>query len=246
VSEQTALELRGEQRSVQPSVQNDQNILAVIARAAADPSVDVNKMQSLLEMQRTIMKDMAEREFNAAMSRLQTKLPQVQKRGAVMVSGAVRSRYALLEDVDRAIRTPMAEEGFALNFGLSPGQGAITVVVELRHSAGHMKSESLSIPIDSSGSKNPVQAIGSTIAYARRYLTCLILNIVITDEDSDGQTAEPITSDQLNKILDLIEASGAKESALLKWLGVDRLEHIRQQDFPRVIAGLEQKLAGKK
>ena len=52
------------------------SILDVIARAAADPTVNVDKLERLLAIQQTVLADQRRTSFMAAMSRLQASLPQ--------------------------------------------------------------------------------------------------------------------------------------------------------------------------
>ena len=59
------------------------------------------------------------------------------------------------------------------------------------HEAGHTKRYHVDLPIDSTGikgsvNKTGVHANGSTYSYARRYLTMMIFNVVLTNEDNDG------------------------------------------------------------
>jgi len=41
------------------------------------------------------------------------------------------------------------------------------------------------------GSKNAVQAVGSSVSYGKRYVMSALLNITTTDDDDDGQSAVP-------------------------------------------------------
>ena len=52
-------------------------VLTVIARAASDPTVDVEKMRSLLDLQERIMDRQAETAFNASMQAAQSELKQI-------------------------------------------------------------------------------------------------------------------------------------------------------------------------
>ena len=94
-------------------------ILSVIAKAAADPNVDVAKMQQLLDMQERLMARQAEAEFNEAMARLQPRLPRIQKKGDVKYpvnknapDGPQKHAFwfARIEDIDDAIRPLLNEE----------------------------------------------------------------------------------------------------------------------------------------
>ena len=70
------------------------------------------------------------------------------------------------------------------------GDGFVRVAGILMHREGHREETEMQLPIDASGSKNTVQAIGSSTAYGRRYVLCALLNIATGDEDDDGQLSD--------------------------------------------------------
>jgi len=41
-------------------------------------------------------------------------------------------------------------------------------------------------PLDTTGGKSNVQAVGSTNSFLRRYVACNIFNIVVVGDDDDG------------------------------------------------------------
>jgi hypothetical protein len=110
--------------------------------------------------------------------------------------------YAKYEDIIAGIRSFVGEEGFALDFPDLPGdapQGAgdkIKVTARLSHIGGHVETASLVFEHDASGSKNKIQAIGSTQSYGMRMNARRLLNFVSKypgDADDDGKASgEPI------------------------------------------------------
>jgi len=50
----------------------------------------------------------------------------------------------------------------------------------------------MTLPLDNSGSKNAVQAVGSSVSYGKRYVMAALLNITTRGEDDDGNAAAPI------------------------------------------------------
>jgi hypothetical protein len=65
------------------------------------------------------------------------------------------------------------------------------------------------LPHDSTGSKNAVQAVGSSTSYGKRYTACALLNITSRGEDDDGETAAKKPEEEK-------PAPPAKSSASLK------------------------------
>ena len=204
------------------AVEYSGGLLDVIARAARDPSVDIDKMERLIAMQERVQSREAEVAFNAALSELQPNLPVIDERGGIKDrNGNVQSTYALWEDVNEAIRPVLAEHGFALRFRTQREGDQISVTGILSHRAGHKEETTLALPTDSSGSKNAVQAVGSSTSYGKRYTAFALLNITSTGEDDDGNKAglkHPISVDQYNTLKKLITSVQADENKFLDYL----------------------------
>ncbi len=229
--------------------QQEATVLATICQLARDPSVDVAKLEALLHMQERITGKQAEIEFNLAMARLQPRLPVIVKRGKINIEkGPVtrtQSTFATYEDIDKAIRPLLCQEGFSLSFNSEAVEKGNVYYATISHAAGHSKQASMALPADTSGSKNGIQAVGSTISYAKRYLVGMLLNIVTKDEDNDGNSFGLITEAQEMEIEDLIGECGMNAESRMKFLqlmGAPKVAEIRATEFKRAIENLNIKL----
>ncbi len=166
-------------------------LLRVLERAAGDPGSDIERLDRLATIYQRMVAREAETSFNAAMVKLQPKLPVLDERGEITgPDGALRATYATWEDTVDAIRPILARHGFSLSF--KPGRsakGLPTVTGVLRHKAGHKETAEMELPADTSGEKNPVQAVGSTMSYGQRYVARMLLNLISRGEDDDGSAA---------------------------------------------------------
>lgn len=166
------------------------SLIDVIAQAARDPSVDIDKMERLIAMQERVLGREAQTSYYADLAQMQPNLPIIDERGGIKDrSGNVQSTYALWEDVNEAIRPALAEHGFSLSFRVSRAEGEIVVTGILAHRLGHREETTLALPTDTSGSKNAVQAVGSSTSYGKRYTAFALLNLTTTGEDDDGNKA---------------------------------------------------------
>lgn len=167
------------------------SLLEVIARAARDPNVDIDKMERLLEMQERVIAREARAAYSVALAELQPNLPVISERGKILNGkGDTQSTYALWEDVNQAIRPLLAETGFSLSFRTGRADdGQITVTGVLAHKEGHSEETTITLPSDGSGSKNAVQAVASSTSYGKRYTAFALLNITSRGEDDDGGSA---------------------------------------------------------
>lgn len=200
-------------------------LLAVISRVASDPNADVEKMERLMAMYERAQAQTARAAFDAAMADMQSELPTITERGAIKDrNGNVQSHYAKWEDVNAAIKPVMQAHGFALSFRTDFSDG-VTVVGVLSHAGGHREETSIKLPSDTSGSKNAVQAIGSSVSYGKRYTAGALLNLTSGEADDDGVAAgSKLDSQALDWIdtandLQSIDDYHAKKSELLKVYG---------------------------
>lgn len=228
-------------------------LLDVIARAARDPSVDIDKMERLIAMQERVQARTAEVAFNAALADLQVSLPVIDERGGIKDrNGNVQSTYALWEDVNEAIRPCLSKHGFALRFRVDRQADQISVTGILSHREGHKEETTLALPTDTSGSKNAVQAVGSSVAYGKRYTAFALLNITSTGEDDDGNKAglkparDAVNDETLTSLIEYCEAIGGNMSGtILKAYQVRRFDELTQKQGENALKRLKEKLAEK-
>jgi hypothetical protein len=168
-------------------------MMDVIARAAADPNTDVEKLERLLAMAERVKAQEAKAAYTRDLAAMQPKMPVIDEHGAIRnTAGTVQSTYAKWEDINAVIQPILSEHGFTLSFRPGMAQdGKITVTTVLAHRDGHQDEATVTLPHDSSGSKNGVQAVGSSFTYAKRYGAIGLLNITSRapqDRDDDGKS----------------------------------------------------------
>jgi len=166
-------------------------LLRVLGRAAGDPNSDLERLDRLAALYERMVAREAETAFNAALVKLQTKLPVLDEHGEICgPDGDVRATYATWEDTVEAIGPILARHGFSLSFRPGrPAGGGLSVTGVLRHEGGHKEVAELALLADTSGDKNPVQAVGSTMSYGQRYVARMLLNLISRGEDDDGAAA---------------------------------------------------------
>jgi hypothetical protein len=212
-------------------------LLRAIDRAASDPNVSLDRLEHLATLyERTLARE-AEARFNAALAKLQPKLPVLEERGEIAdADGAVKATYATWDDTVEAIRPLLARHGFSLSFkaGRMAAAGFLSVIGVLRHAAGHNEEAELVLPADATGDKNAVQAIGSAVTYGQRYVAKMLLNLVSRGTDDDGAAAGKTVA-ELNAIAEINAL--ADKPAFLAWKRSNRamLGELSNAAFQRVI-----------
>lgn len=220
-------------------------IFQVIERAAMNPQVDIDKMERLIQMQERIMERNARAAYAAALADMQPNLPVIAERGGIKNGqGKVQSTYALWEDINDAIKPVLAKHGFALSFRTGQEDGKIIVTGILSHREGHSEETTMHLPVDTSGSKNAVQAVGSSTSYGKRYTAQALLNLTSRGEDDDGHAGgdEPkITSDQVGDLQAMIDDVKADRAKFLAYMKVESLAAIPVSKYKSAVDALNAK-----
>lgn len=176
-------------QELQP-VNDGASLMQAIARAASDPTVDVDKMERMFAMYEKMQDRSREQLFAEAMSEAQRRMPRILKD---KTNKQTNSLYAALESILAAITPIYTDCGFSLSFGSvkSDLEKHVGITCDVLHSGGHVRSYHYDAPIDDEGiqgnkNKTLTHGRGSAISYGRRYLTCMIFNLTVGGEDNDG------------------------------------------------------------
>lgn len=166
------------------------SLIHVIAAAARDPAVDIDKMERLWAMHERLKNRAAEEAFNAAMNKAQSEMGRV---SADAINPQTKSNYATYGKLDAAVRPIYTRNGFAVSFDEGDGapEGHVRVLAYVSHAAGHTRTYKADIPNDGKGAKGgdvmtKTHATGAGKSYGKRYLLKDIFNIAIGEEDNDG------------------------------------------------------------
>lgn len=232
--------------------------LDMILRAARDPSIDVDKMERLIALHRQMMLDEAKRQFIQAKITIRPLLPKVEKRGLIEIAdkstkAVIQSTpFARFEDIHDAVFPVLIAHGFDLDYRTDEKDGRVKVTAVLSHVAGHSEETSLFGPLDTSGSKNNIQGVGSTLSYLKRYTMCALLNIRTADKgefDDDGNVAgdldpnkpSTISAEQVAELRKEITARAVDEVKLCAFMQIDRLEDMPVAMFEPALNNVRRK-----
>jgi hypothetical protein len=203
-----------------PSIQAEAaTIMSIIQQVAMSPEADIDKMERLMAMHERFQAQQAKQQYDDALSQMQEEMPVIGERGGIKdKNGRIQSTYALWEDINEMIKPVMAKYGFALTFRTPRNDRGIEVEGVLSHRAGHREETSILLPVDTTGSKNGVQAVASSVSYGKRYTAGLLLNITTTGEDDDGNgpaaVTPRVTSAQAAQLAMLLEKCSDKAKAV--------------------------------
>ena len=183
--------------------------------------------------------------FDGAFAAMQPELPVVAERGTVTDwNGSPTSTYALWEDINEAIKPVISKFGFGLRFRTGQDHNTIIVTAILSHSGGHAEETTMRLPVDLSGGKNPVQAIGSSTSYGKRYTASALLNLTSRGEDDDGKASvqsSRISAQEVAELRHMISVAKCDERRLKAYLGIATLDELPPSKLERAKQVIEAK-----
>jgi hypothetical protein len=194
----------------------------------------------------------AKADFSEALARFQAVVPDIGKDGHVDYTprggGAnVQYDFAKLPTIMRALRQPLADNGFSITFGdaLIEEKG-LSVETILMHLGGHAVSAKVSVPLETASKMGRQQEVGNAISYCRRYGVLQVTGVVTADGDSDcvptGDAAyQAITDDQRIVLETLVAETGSDIVKFCEFMGVNSAQDISARDFARAKSALESK-----
>jgi hypothetical protein len=218
-------------------------MMAMIERVVASPDANMENVQKLFDLYERDQANKAKQAYTTALAEMQPEMPVIDERG----KGHGSIKYALWEDINEAIKPVLSGHGFALSFRVGEGTETVLVTAVLSHAQGHSEETTITLPFDHSGSKNAVQAVGSSVSYGKRYTALALLNISVGGEDDDGQRggANPISQTQADELIALADEVGADKPAFCKYMGVKSVADIPSGKYDRAKQALEAKRAKK-
>lgn len=229
-----AMELEVVKPAAAPAATNIVTPMAMIDRALTT-GASVEVLSGLMALQERWEANQARKEFDAAIASAKAKIGPVIRNK----KGHNEKRYADFAAIASAVDPIISEFGLSYRFRTNQAD-RISVTCVLSHKAGHSEENTLSGPADTSGSKNAIQAIGSTLTYLQRYSLVQALGLAAADDD-DGKSAEAsaaVTEDQAAELRDLIEAVEADATKFCAFFRVQSIATIPAKRFDEAVKAL--------
>lgn len=215
---------------------------------AIERNVSVEMLDKLMGLQERWEANEARKAYVGALTKFKANPPSVIKnKMASFGEGNRKTEYgfATIAQVCDAIIPDLGTHGLSHQWDVNQGDGGmITVSCILTHELGHSERVTLKASPDTSGSKNNIQAIGSTLSYLERYTLLAITGLAAGDMDNDAkETDKPasITAEQKDELLALLSETKSDMAKYLEYLGVSDVAEIGVKDFDKARGILVQK-----
>jgi hypothetical protein len=164
----------------------------MLMNAASVGNIDL--VERLIALRERDDANTARKAFNAAKAAFKTEAIIVTKD---KFNTQYRSNYTSLGNLVNTVAPFLSKHGLSADWNILQKGSEITVTCILSHAMGHSESVPFTVPPDSeSGKKNPIQAIKSSVTYAKAVTFESVCGMASTDAnmDDDGTAsaeAEP-------------------------------------------------------
>ena len=190
-----------------------------------DSNIDIDKLSKLLDIQERWEANEAKKAYVEAMASFKTDPPKIVKDKHVKYN-QTEYRHASLENVTATIGEALSKHGLNASWVTEQGEKNVTVTCRITHILGHSEQTSLSSLPDSSGSKNPIQALGSAVTYLQRYTLLSLVGLATEGQDDDGTSTngKPEEIKLTEKQTDFVEKLKIKLEESVDTIDIERLK----------------------
>lgn len=226
-------------RQIEPQALVTMTPMDMLARAVQS-GADLDMIEKLMNLQERWEAGNARKAFEESLAKAKGEIPVIVRNA----SGHNSKKYADFAAIAKVIDPILARHGLSYRFRTTQTEKISVTCVLFGH--GHSEETTLSGPADASGSKNAIQAIGSTLTYLQRYSLVQALGLAAS-EDDDGKAGggDTITLEQVEQLLTLADEVEADKEAFCRYFKVDSFADIKAKDFVRATAALNRKRSGK-
>jgi ERF superfamily len=159
-----------------------------LLQMAVQQKANVDQLTKLFELQERWQASHACQAYNAAMAKFKQRPPKILKNKHFKLDG-MEYDHATLDHVTEAITETLSAVGITYRWKVAQSP-EIAVTCVLTHEMGHSEETTLKALPDTSGSKNSIQAIGSTVTYLQRYTLLAATGMAAAGMDNDGRLAD--------------------------------------------------------
>lgn len=208
--------------------------MEMVAHAVAQNATP-ETLERLLAMQERYDRNEARKAFNKAIAAARKEIGPIFKSSEVrMGQGRPAYRYETLDDIERQVVPALSAHGLSYRWGTKvPDNRPDLVIVTCRveHRDGHYEENSLAGPADTSGAKNPIQAIGSAVTYLCRYTLKAALGLSATTDADAGEPEELVSEMEAAQLRRRIMDVGQTEERICAFYKIKQLEDLPASMF---------------
>lgn len=207
-------------------------------QTAVERGADIATIERLAALAERFEAQQARRAFDEAISAAKAEIPVIFK----SAKGHNDKAYADFAAIARTVDPIISKHGLSYRFRTAQTD-RINVTCVVSHRDGHSEETTLGGPADTSGSKNAIQSIGSTLTYLQRYSLVQALGLAASSDD-DGRAVssdDTIGDDGAEALLAKLQAVGGNLANFLKRYRVESLSNLPVRMLERAEADIMEK-----
>lgn len=220
---------------------------------AVEKGATIETLEKLMALQERHEANNARKAYHSAMTAFKAAPPTILKSKVVnfdtKTGGRTSYKHADLAEAAAVIGESLSKHGLSAAWRTEQGPDGkgVTVTCAITHILGHTEKTSLTAAPDTSGTKNSIQAIASTVTYLERYTLLALTGLAARDMDADGAgaAAETITDSQAADLKAMIEECKADTGKFCAFFKIGQVEELPAKDLKRAITQLEAKRKGR-
>jgi hypothetical protein len=214
---------------------------ALLLEMAVNQGAELEKLEKLMELQERYEANEARKAYHKSMAEFKQNPPKIVKDKKVEYKNTKYS-HASLENVSKVINESLTKHGLSAAWHINQDSGSVAVTCTITHEQGHSESTTMIAPPDNSGSKNGIQAIGSTVTYLQRY-TILALTGLAAGDDDDGRLADKkvettVNENQLADLDILLTQKGVDAGQVLNMYKIQALSELTVANYNHAVRNL--------
>jgi hypothetical protein len=222
--EATAVETKPARSVGRVPIVRDSSPAGMIAYAM-QTNASIAELRELYELKKEWEADEARKAYNLAMTAFKAEDMEILKRKRVGYETKdgdwVGYSHAELSDITEVVGPAMAKHELSFSWDVRQENGIVHVDCIVRHAQGHTEKVSMFGNPDSSGKKNGIQQIASTVTYLQRYTLLAVTGMATKGMDDDGRGAEtepepPPNPEREKLIANLFAAADEGASAIAR------------------------------
>lgn len=233
------MELATHIEHVAPAVMTPMDML----NRAVSQGANADVLEKLLAMQLRWEAEQARKAFDNALATAKAAIPVIIKNRTVDFStskGRTTYKHEDLAEIAKTVTPILAANGLSYRYRVTSNPNEpVTVGCIISHRDGHSDEvATLCAGRDDSGSKNPIQSIGSTLTYLQRMTLKAALGLAASDDDDGASSSDGpdvVTPDQVGELQAMIESKNADKARFLKFYKIDKLADLPADKYDAAI-----------
>lgn len=205
---------------------------------AVERGASIDVMSKLMDLRERWEAGQARKAFDEAVAAAKAQIPAIVKNR----EGHNNKRYADFAAIAKVVDPIISQFGLTYRFRTTQTD-RINVTCVLSHKGGHAEENTLAGPADTTGNKNAIQAIGSTLTYLQRYTLVQALGLSASEDDDgrSGNMGASVSEDQIGELVELMDSVSADKAAFLRFFKIDALADLPADKFGKAVAMLNAK-----